>query len=210
MKMANLPSRMVIERTISTAPGAVSMPWNSAVSPGSSTSTSTMAMSCTISQPTVMRPRSVSISRRSWSTLSRTTVLATDSATPKMSPAPADQPSDQPTAMPSGVATSPCASAPGTAIARTASKSLSEKCKPTPNIKRMTPTSASWLAIFWSATKPGVKGPMTIPATRYPTSGGSLKRLASTPKAKASTRPIAMVDTSGGTCSIRARSWPPP
>ena len=145
MKMTNLPSRTVIERTISTAPGAVSMPRNSAVRPGSSTSTSTMAMSCTISQPTVMRPRSVSISRRSWSTLSRTTVLATDSATPKMSPAPADQPSDQPTSMPSGVATNACASAPGTAMARTDSKSLSEKCKPTPNISRMTPISASWI-----------------------------------------------------------------
>ena len=54
-----------------------------------------MAMSCTISQPTVMRPRSVSISRRSWSTRSSTTVLATDSATPKMSPAP-DRPAERP------------------------------------------------------------------------------------------------------------------
>ena len=111
-----------------------------------------MAMSCTISQPTVMRPRSVSSSRRSCRTRSRTTVLATDSAMPKMSPAPSGQPSHQPTAMPSGVATSPCASAPGTAMARTDSKSLSEKCSPTPNISRMTPTSASWLAMFWSAT----------------------------------------------------------
>ena len=43
---------------------------------------------------------------------------------------------------------------------------MSEKCSPTPNISRMTPTSASWLAMFWSATKPGVNGPMTIPATQ--------------------------------------------
>ena len=63
-------------------------------------------------------------------------------------------------------------------MARTDSKSLSEKCNPTPNISRMTPTSASWLAMFWSATKPGVNGPMTMPATRYPTSGGSLRRCA--------------------------------
>ena len=65
MKMANWPSSTATERAISTALGAVSTPWNNAVSPGNSTSTSTMAMSCTISQPTVMRPRSVSISRRS-------------------------------------------------------------------------------------------------------------------------------------------------
>ena len=89
-----------------------------------------MARSCTISQPTVMRPRSVSTRRRSCRRRSRTTVLATDSATPKTSPAPSVQPSHQPTAMPSGVATSPCASAPGMAMARTDSRSSSEKCEP--------------------------------------------------------------------------------
>ncbi len=64
-----------------------------------------MPMSWTISQPTVMRPRSVSSRRRSWSILSSTTVLATDSAMPKSSPAPGGQPMAQPSSMPSGVAT---------------------------------------------------------------------------------------------------------
>ena len=143
MKMANLPSMMTTERAISTASGAVSTPWNSAASPGSSTSTSTMAMSCTISQPTVMRPRSVSTSRRSCNTRSSTTVLATDSAMPKMTPAPGGQPSDQPSRHAERRGDQALRQRPGMAMARTDSKSLSEKCSPTPNISRMTPTSAS-------------------------------------------------------------------
>ncbi len=43
---------------------------------------------------------------------------------------------------------------------------LQEKCRPTPNISRMTPISASSLARFWSATKPGVNGPTATPASR--------------------------------------------
>ena len=45
--------------------------------------------------------------------------------------------------MPSRVAISIWTTAPGIAIARTDSRSLSEKCMPTPNISRMTPISAS-------------------------------------------------------------------
>ena len=67
---------------------------------------------------------------------------------------------------PSSVATAICASAPGMAMARTESRSFSEKCMPTPNISRMTPISASSVASPGSATKPGVAGPMTTPATR--------------------------------------------
>ena len=40
------------------------------------------------------------------------------------------------------------------------------KCSPTPNISRMTPISASWLASRTSPTKPGVCGPITTPASR--------------------------------------------
>ena len=47
-------------------------------SAGSSTSVSTIARSSTMSQPTAMRPRSVSSSRRSCIARSSTTVLATD------------------------------------------------------------------------------------------------------------------------------------
>ena len=93
-------------------------------------------------------------------------MLATDSARPNTRPAPIDQPSQWPSAMPSSVAQAICAMAPGTAIARTESSCSSEKCRPTPNISRMTPISASSLASVWSATKPGVAGPISTPAMR--------------------------------------------
>ena len=120
-----------------------SVPPSTPASAGSSTSASTIARSSTISQPTAMRPRSVSIMRRSCSARSSTTVVATDSARPKTRPAPIDQPSAQASAAPSTVAKAICTTAPGTAMARTDSRSFSEKCRPTPNISRMTPISAS-------------------------------------------------------------------
>ena len=83
-----------------------------------------MARSSTISQPTAMRPRSVSSSRRSCRARSSTTVLATDSARPKTRPAPIDQPSHQASPMPSSVATAIWTTAPGMAIARTDSRSF--------------------------------------------------------------------------------------
>ena len=76
-----------------------------------------------------------------------TTVLATESATPNTRPAPNVQPCSDASAMPSGVATTICTSAPGTAMARTESSSLSENCNPTPNISKITPMSARSLAI---------------------------------------------------------------
>ena len=63
------------------------------------------------------------------------------------------------TSAPSPVATVICTMAPGTAMRRTESRSEMEKCRPTPNISRMTPSSASCEASPASATKPGVKGP---------------------------------------------------
>ena len=68
--------------------------------------------------------------------------------------------------MPSSVATVICTTAPGTAMRRTASRSSSEKCSPTPNISSITPISESCEAMFTSATKPGVAGPMMMPASR--------------------------------------------
>ena len=50
--------------------------------------------------------------------------------------------------MPSSVATAICTSAPGSAILRTASRSSSEKCRPTPNISSITPISASCAAML--------------------------------------------------------------
>ena len=60
--------------------------FSTGASAGNSTSASTIAMSSTISQPTAMRPRSVSSKRRSCIARSSTTVLATDKARPNTTP----------------------------------------------------------------------------------------------------------------------------
>ena len=64
-----------------------------------------MARSSTISQPTAMRPRPVSIRRRSCRARSRTTVLATESANPKTRPSLTVQPSSMARPRPISVAT---------------------------------------------------------------------------------------------------------
>ncbi len=133
---------------------------------GSSTSVSTITRSSTISQPIAIWPRWLSISCRSSSARSSTTVLAVERHRPNTRPVIHDQPMVQESPIPSSVATAICATAPGMAIDFTAIRSFSEKCSPTPNISRMTPSSASSGARFVSATKPGVKGPATTPATR--------------------------------------------
>lgn len=56
--------------------------------------------------------------------------------------------------------------APGTAMRRTAGRSSSEKCRPTPDIGSITPISDSWATMPPSPTKPGVAGPIAMPATR--------------------------------------------
>ncbi len=139
---------------------------STSASAGNNTNASTITRSSTISQPTAMRPRWVSSKRRSSSARSSTTVLATDSARPNTSPCISDQLMLHASAQPSRVATTICASAPGTAIHFTSIKSSSEKCSPTPNISNITPSSDSWLAMVWSATKPGVNGPTHTPASR--------------------------------------------
>ena len=83
-----------------------------------------------------------------------------------MMPASQLQPIQRPSRAPISVAAPIWATAPGRAIARTASSSRKEKCMPTPNMRRITPISASSFAIAWSATKPGVKGPTATPAIR--------------------------------------------
>ena len=113
-----------------------------------------------------MRPRRVSSRRRSSSARVTTTVLATDSASPKITAPIVGQPCHSPNAMPIVVTKAICTSAPGTATCFTSSRSRSEKCRPTPNISRITPTSASCGARVWSATKPGVNGPTMTPASR--------------------------------------------
>ena len=130
------------------------------------TSASTQARSSTISQPTAILPRLLSSRRRSSIARSSTTVEAVASEKPKISPCSVGQPISAATPQPNKVATTIWPMAPGMAMAFTAIKSLSEKCRPTPNISSITPISASWLARCWSATKPGVNGPTTMPATR--------------------------------------------
>ena len=147
------------------APWAV-WPPSQLASGGSNTSTSTMARSSTTNQPTAMRPFIDSRVPCASSARNSTTVLATDKARPNTSAPPTPQPHQYARPKPSAVATAICSTAPGTAMRRTASRSSSEKCRPTPNINSMTPISASSPAMATSATKPGVNGPMRMPASR--------------------------------------------
>ncbi|MFN8560253.1 MAG: hypothetical protein U0703_01125 [Anaerolineae bacterium] len=78
------------------------------------------------------------------SSRSSTTVLAMDTASPSTSPALGDQP--QSCLLQPQQRGEYQYRAPGMAMCRTVHKSLSEKCRPTPNIMKMTPISASWLA----------------------------------------------------------------
>ena len=84
------------------------------------------------------------------------TVLVMPKARPKTSPTPTDQPRNKATPRPSMVETAICVMAPGTISAQRATMSLNEKCRPTPNISRMTPISANCAARSASPTKPGV------------------------------------------------------
>ena len=114
--------------------------------------------SSTISQPIAMRPCEVSSSPRSVIARSRTTVLATDSASPSTSPPPIPQPRATPSIRPRRVAMTIWMSAPGIAIARTAARSRSEKWIPTPNISRMIPMSASSSAMIDIGDEAGGEG----------------------------------------------------
>jgi len=111
-------------------------------------------------------PRRVSSRRRSSIARSSTTVLAVASEKPKTMPSMCDQPISSARPQPSTVATTICATAPGIAMFFTDIRSRSEKCRPTPNISRITPISASCGAICASPTKPGVNGPASTPASR--------------------------------------------
>jgi hypothetical protein len=145
---------------------ASAAPPSNGASAGSSTSTRTITRSSTISQPTAICPFTDSSTPRDSSARSSTTVLATESASPNTSAAPKLQPQNMAVPMPSAVATAICSKAPGIAMRLTASRSFSEKCRPTPSISSITPISASWPARSTSATKPGVAGPISTPAKR--------------------------------------------
>ena len=122
-----------------------SPPSNTAVA-GSNTNTKTMTRSSTKSQPTAILPLTELSRPRSPKALSNTTVLAQDKLRPNTSAEPKLHPQSMETPMPNSVATAICKMAPGSAMRRTCRRSFSEKCMPTPNIRNMTPSSASWLA----------------------------------------------------------------
>ncbi len=177
--MSRLPATIITAAKIAALPRATtrspsglpvtlvvpaSVPPRSVAIVGSTTSTATVTRSSTITQPTAVRPWTVSSSFRSSSARSRTTVLAIEMASPSTSPPPTPQPIAAPNATPRSVTTAIRMIAPGTANARTAIRSSIEKWIPTPNISRITPISASSVAIALSAINPGVNGPITTPA----------------------------------------------
>ena len=133
---------------------------------GITTSTITVRMSSTISHPIATCPAGVVTSCRDSSPRSSTTVLATDSAMPSTTPAATVHPKATAMATPSSVATTLWTRAPGMATPFTSISSRRWKWRPTPNIRRTTPTSASWPASGTSPTKPGVWGPIRMPASR--------------------------------------------
>src|SRR5258707_4673465 len=192
------PSAMASAPASSAPPSPLSRP----ASGGSRTRARTVSRSCTTSQPMAICPRPVSTSRRSCKACIRTTVLATDKARPKTKLVPADQPSSRARPMPSSADTVICTTAPGITMLQTESRSLSEKCRPTPNISRITPISASCDATFWSATKPGVKGPTATPASRYPTMIEMPSRFAIVASTKARPRPITTMAMSDDPCDM--------
>ncbi len=130
------------------------------------TSATTVNRSSTTSQPTAICPVRVCRARLSDSTRMSTTVLATEIAPPNTSEVDHSQPNSRPTSAPQRVAVMLCTSAPGMATFRTASSSFRWKCSPTPNISKITPISAICSARCRSASKPGVWGPTTMPASK--------------------------------------------
>ena len=135
-------------------------PPSASANAGRRTSASTITRSSTISQPTAMRPLGVSSRLRSLERPQQHDRAGdrkreSEDEAGAQAPAPAEARARRRSAWRGRSG----ARAPGMAMPRTASRSVSEKCRPTPNIRRMTPISASWLARSASATKPGVKGP---------------------------------------------------
>ena len=149
MSTTNIDTFPIVSASIFRMPSAdfpaspFASPPNHPASGGRNTSTKTITKSSTTSQPTAMRPFTDSRTPRFSSALRSTTVLATERARPNTMPAPRFQPQNLETAIPSAVATVIWMMAPGKAIRRTAQRSSREKCSPTPNIRRITPISAS-------------------------------------------------------------------
>ena len=95
------------------------------------------------SQPTAACPCDVFNKELSINPRKSTTVLATEIANPKMIPAGTVQPQSWVNPKPNNVAIKVWINAPGIAISRTRQRSAKEKWRPTPNIRKITPSSAS-------------------------------------------------------------------
>ena len=104
----------------------------------------TVTRSCTMSQPIATRPSGAFVSLAISRAFVTTTVDAQERVRPKSVALPAPQ-SQKPQAKsaPSRMMRSICKSAPGRATPFTARRSRTEKCRPTPTIRSITPTSAS-------------------------------------------------------------------
>ena len=202
IRPANSPSLPKVRpRLLASTIMLTSPPFSAAAMGGRITSTSTVSRSCTTSQPTAILPRPVSVRRRSCSARITTTVEATDKQRPNTSPWPQGQPKNSPAPMPSPTMPTICRKAPGSTVFFTSRRSRGLKCRPTPNISSTTPISASCRVRCWSIITPGLNGPTTTPASRYPTSGGSFRRWAAVPSTNA--RPMPMTSTAmSGECSM--------
>ncbi len=70
-------------------------------------------------------------------------------------------------------------------------------------MRRMTPTSASWGGDIHLPDEPGVYGPMTMPARRYPTIGERPIFCVMMPRTHAAKKAAAMVVRSGSSATAR-------
>ena len=153
--------KQVLAMRKATSENVMPSPWpdNKPDKAGINTNTNTMAMSSTINQPMAMRPRLESLMCQRSKAAINTTVLAQDKAKPNTKPAPQLQPMMEAKPIPSMVAKPICTIAPGSATLRTAIKSFMEKCRPTPNISKITPNSANCCDSSKLPCMPGMSGP---------------------------------------------------
>ena len=133
---------------------------------GRRTNTITVSTSSTKSQPTAIWPAGECKLSASERTRMSRTVLATAMAMPMTMAVFISKPRNHRTDNANRVVVALSSSAPGKAVALTAMSSWSLKWRPTPNMRRMTPISASSCARSRSPMNPGVLGPMRTPASR--------------------------------------------
>lgn len=145
------------------APG----PGARAAGQGGNTTTKTVKMSSTTSQPTATAAGpALQVANLSASTRTRTTVLATESAMPNAIPAGHVQPKACATTAPSAVARTIWEMAPTTAMLRTATKVLQVEVQPHSEHQEDHPNLGKLLGNFTVGHSPGECGPTSEPATR--------------------------------------------